>query len=191
MRACAETECRKGTVFLLKSDRLFGRSWAAYAQSLGLSAAKLEPLLAEIAATGSAVLFVDGFDRVEVPNRGVLLDVLNTILQSPALTNWKIIATSRDNGIEPLRTWLPAAFFDGAGVASVTVGAFDDDEASTLAGKKSERRRLLFGERPVREIARRRWSLLCKRASVPVTYSALCAPPKTPRKSRRLISAPF
>ena len=155
LRACVEHERPKGTVLLLKSDRLSGHNWAGYAQSLGLSAAGLEPLLCEIAATGSSILFIDGIDRIEVKNRGIVLDLLNTILGSPALAAWRIIATSRDNGIEPLRTWLPVAFFDGAGVGSVAVGAFDDDEATELAERKPALRRLLFGDRRVRAIARR------------------------------------
>jgi hypothetical protein len=155
LRSCVESERQKGTVLLLKSDRLSGRNWAAHAQSLGLSAAGLEGLLVEIAAAGSSVLFIDGIDRIEVPNRGIMLDLLNTILQSPVLAGWKIIATSRDNGIEPLRTWLPAAFFDGTGVGSVEVGPFDDEESEALAEQRPALRPLLFGNESVQDIARR------------------------------------
>jgi hypothetical protein len=155
LRACVEHERKKGTSLLLKSDRLSGHNWASYAQTLGLIAVSIEPLLCEIAATGSSIMFIDGIDRVEVKNRGIILDLLNTILGSPELAGWRIIATSRDNGIEPLRTWLPVGFFDGSGVGSVSVGPFDDDEATQLAEKKPGLRRLLFGERRVRAIARR------------------------------------
>jgi hypothetical protein len=155
LRSCVESERQKGTVLLLKSDRLSGRNWTAHAQSLGLSAVGLEALLVEIAAAGSSVLFIDGIDRIEVPNRGIVLDLLNTILQSPVLTGWKIIATSRDNGIEPLRTWLPAAFFDGTGVGSVDVGPFDDEESEALAEQRPALRPLLFGNESVQDIARR------------------------------------
>lgn len=155
LRAFAEDERRKGPILFLKSDRLVGSSWANYATSIGLSTPSIEALLSEIAVTGSPVLFIDGIDRVEVPNRAIVFDVINKILISPLLRNWKILATSRDNGIEPLRTWLPAEIFAGAGIATVEVSAFDDDEARQLAEARPALKPLLFGDEQVREIARR------------------------------------
>ena len=155
LRACLEAERHKGTVLLLKSDRLTGPSWSAYARALGLTSAGLEPLLCEIAASGSSVLFIDAIDRVEVQNRGILQDILTTIITSPLLENWKVVATSRDTGIEPLRTWLPADFFGEEGVATVVVEPFDDDESAALAEARPALQPVLFGDDRVREIARR------------------------------------
>jgi hypothetical protein len=155
LRAFAELKTQGGTVLVLKSDRLTGPNWAAYAQSIGLSATSIETILTEIASTGSAILFIDGIDRVEVPNRGIISDLIETILGSTLLTNWKIVATSRDNGIEPLRTWLPAALLNEDGVASIEVKPFNDAETTKLAEAEPALRPLLFGERRVRDIARR------------------------------------
>ena len=50
-------------------------------------------------ATGSLVVFIDGLDRVEIRNRGVVLDVVNTMLDSPLLGNLRMLVTVRDTGM--------------------------------------------------------------------------------------------
>jgi hypothetical protein len=155
LHACVLDAMQAGTVLLLKSDRLTGPSWAAHARTLGLTAPTIEALLSEISATGSSVLFIDGIDRVELAQRGVIADILNAIHRSTLLSHWKIVATCRDNGIEPLRTWLPPTIFGGGGVATVEVPAFNDGEAEQLAQAKPVLRPLLFGDDRVKEIARR------------------------------------
>jgi len=155
LRAAAEDERRNGPILVLKSDRLAGSSWATYATGLGLRTSSIESMLSEISVTGSSVLFVDGIDRVELQHRGIVIDLLTAILRSSLLRTWRVLATSRDNGIEPLRTWLPAGLFDEAGIGTVEVSAFNDDEAERLAQAKPMLRTLLFGDERVREIARR------------------------------------
>lgn len=110
----------------------------------------------EISVTGSPILFIDGLDRIELSSRKIILDIVNTILQDPSLTTqWSIVATLRDSGIEPLRTWMPTELLRGEGVATVEVKPFNDDEAEILSNEKPELRDLLFGEERLREIARR------------------------------------
>ena len=155
LRALTEDERRKGTVLLLKSDRLTGKTWGGYETSLGLDTTNLETLLCEIEVTGSPVLFIDGIDRIEVPNRGIVLDLLNTILGSSMLGNWKVLFTSRDNGIEPLRTWLPAGVFIDSGINTVEVSPFSNEESEQLAQASPALKPLLFGEDRVREVSRR------------------------------------
>ena len=155
LRQFAESLLDQGTTLVLKSDRLVGPNWAAHARSLGINAVGLDVLLTEIAATGNPVLFIDGLDRIEIPDRGVVFDLVNTILASPALAAWKIVATSRDNGIEPLRTWLPPEIIREEGVGTVAVGPFDETEAAELAERKPALRPLLLGNERVSEIARR------------------------------------
>jgi hypothetical protein len=148
--------CRAaGAIFVLKSDRLIGSNWHSYAQSLGLATEPLDVLLAEIGVTGTSILFIDGLDRVAVPQRPIITDLISTLLNSPSAAGWRIVATLRDNGIEPLRTWLSPALFAGGGVATVEVKPFDDSEAALLAKAKPVLQGLLFGEARVRDIARR------------------------------------
>lgn len=171
---CAVEQCAaSGPVLFLKSDRLRGATWAQYAAAAGMAPRGVEELLVEIAATGSKVLFVDGIDRIEVENRGVLLDLLHTIHSSQLLSGWSVVATVRDTGMEPLRTWLPAFLFSG-GVRTLTIDSFDDEEAEVLAEAKPALRPLLFGSSAVRDIVRRPFfaAVLAKDAGVSEVQAA-------------------
>lgn len=154
LRSAVEQLAASGTVLLLKSDRLRGSTWSQYAAVAGITHANLEELLVELAASGSCVLFVDGIDRIEIEHRGILLDLMNTIHSSPLLSGWCVIATVRDTGMEPLRTWLPARLFS-TGVRTLTIDSFDDEEAEVLAQAKPALRPLLFGSTSVRAVVRR------------------------------------
>lgn len=154
LRSAVEQLAASGTVLFLKSDRLRGRTWAHYAAAAGISHGNLEELLVELSVSGSCVLFVDGIDRIEVQHRGILLDLLNTIHSSPLLSGWCVVATVRDSGMEPLRTWLPERLFL-SGVRTLTIDSFDDEEAETLAQAKPALRPLLFGSDSVRAVVRR------------------------------------
>lgn len=154
LRSAVEQIAASGTVLFLKSDRLSGSTWAQYAAAAGMTLGSLEDLLVEISATGPSTLFVDGIDRVEVEHRGILLDLLNTIHSSPLLSEWCVVATVRDTGMEPLRTWLPARLFS-RGVLTLNIDSFDDEEAEALAQAKPALRPLLFGSDSVRAVVRR------------------------------------
>ena len=186
LRELAESHLSQGPILVIKSDRIEGRTWPMYAQGLGLIATCLETLLLEMTAVGCPILFVDGLDRIEVQNQGIVIDLVNTILSSPPLrAAWRIAATVRDTGIEPLRTWLPAYLAQEDGISTVTVRPFDDDEAIILARAKPALRPLLFGEERVREIARRPFfaAVLAVSASHPQGGSL------TPRSETELIDA--
>ncbi|MGH8657251.1 MAG: hypothetical protein ACREV4_01835 [Gammaproteobacteria bacterium] len=154
LRQRVDTDLTRGPVMFLKSDRLEGRSWASFATANGLSGAPLTSLLAEIAATGSDTLYIDGIDRVENEHKSIVLDVFRVILGSPLLNNWKIVVSLRDTGIEPLRNWL-GEVLHSLGIATVEVDTLNDDEAEVLAKSKPALRALLFGPMQVREIVRR------------------------------------
>lgn len=154
LRSAVERLAASETVLFLKSDRLRGSTWAQYAAAAGITHGNLEELLVELSASGSNVLFVDGIDRVEVQHRGILLDLLTTIHSSPLLSEWCVVATVRDTGMEPLRTWLPTRLFS-SGVRTLTIDSFDDDEAEALAHARPALRPLLFGSDAVRTVVRR------------------------------------
>jgi hypothetical protein len=145
-----------GTALVLSANRLSGRSWVEFARAVGLSAVTIEQLLVEIGASGHAVLFIDGLDRIAPEHRTVVTDLLAQIVSSPVLSQWRIVATARDSGIEPLRNWLPPALLTQGGVGYVDVQNLDDDEAATLAHALPAIRSLLLGgDERVRGLARR------------------------------------
>lgn len=144
-----------GPILFLTPDRLAGNSWQAFAQSIGLSCRDPKTLLAEIGALGTPYLFIDGIDRIESAQRNIITDLLYPILHSEALSDWRVVVTARDIGIEPLRNWLPAELFAMQGIGMVEVKPFDDDEAAALADNLPGLRPLLFSTPQVQQIARR------------------------------------
>jgi hypothetical protein len=154
LRAYAQEQAAYGPTFVLKADRLQGASWATYATALGLQNRLLKPLLVEIAAVGVPILFIDGLDRIEINNRGVVNDILNLLATDPDLQSWRVVATVRDNGVEPLRTWLSPDWARNPS-AVVEILPFDDDEASQIVKERPGLRSLLFGGESLRELARR------------------------------------
>jgi len=154
LKRFASEAAARGSILFLKADRLVGTSWSTYASALGLRHSSAE-LLAEIGATGTPILFIDGIDRVRPDQKGIITDLLHVIEANDTLGNWKVLASSRDQGLEAYRAWFPASFYRGTGIGDVSVDPFSDDEAEALATEKPHLRRLLYGTPAVREIARR------------------------------------
>jgi hypothetical protein len=145
-----------GTTLFLTANRLAGRSWAEHARAMGLSITSIEPLLVDVAATGYATLFIDGLDRIAPEQRAILTDLLGQLLTNPALADWRVVATARDAGIEPLRNWVPAALLVSGGVGYVDVENLSSGEAVSLAEALPALRPLLTGgDERVRTLARR------------------------------------
>jgi hypothetical protein len=155
LKRIASLDASKGPILFLKSDRLEGNSWLTFATALGLHHHVVADLLAEIGSTGTAIIFIDGIDRVRPDQRGIITDLLKAIEENEELANWKVLASSRDQGLEAYRAWFPASFYRGAGIGDVPIGAFSDEEAQTLANEKPNLSRLLFGPKNVQEIVRR------------------------------------
>lgn len=145
-----------GTTLFLTANRLSGRSWSEHARAMGLATISIEPLLVEVAATGHATLLIDGLDRIAPEQRAIVTDLLGQLLTNPALSDWRVVATARDAGIEPLRNWVPAALLASGGMGYVDVENLTDEEASSLADSLPALRPLLTGgNERVRTLARR------------------------------------
>lgn len=145
---------RRGPALFLKAEQLEGTSWISYATSQGLSSTSLEKLLIEVGTVGTPILFIDAIDRVEKEQQAVILDVIRAIVESPLLSEWRVVVSLRDTGIEVLRNWL-GGFLDTLNVETVSVEQLSDQEAETLAIVKPHLRPLLFGSTQVQEVVRR------------------------------------
>ncbi len=145
-----------GTTLFLTANRLSGRSWSEHARAMGLATTSIEPLLVEVAATGHATMLIDGLDRIAPEQRAIVTDLLGQFLTNPAFSDWRVVATARDAGIEPLRNWVPPALLASGGVGYVDVKNLTDEEASLLADSLPALRPLLTGgNERVHTLARR------------------------------------
>jgi hypothetical protein len=91
----------------------------------------------EIGATGTSILFIDGIDRVRPDQKGIITDLLRAIEANDTLDNWKVLASSRDQGLEAYRAWFPGSFYRGTGIGDVSVGTFSDDEARSASSREA------------------------------------------------------
>lgn len=155
LKRFAQKASTVGPILFLKNDRITGTGWTTFAASLGLSRTDTNQLLLEIGSAGTPILFIDGIDRIRPDQQGVVLDLVNKIHGEPDLSHWKVLVTSRDQGLEAFRAWFPPAMYANTGIGDVAVTPFSDDEAEQLAQSKPHLRKLLFGNPAVRDIARR------------------------------------
>jgi len=152
----AANAAKSGPILLLKNDRLQGTSWITFAAALGLRHSHAPDLLAEIGASGTPVLFIDGIDRIRPDQQHIITDLIRAIESDPSLQHWKVLASSRDQGLEAYRAWFPQSLYSEKGMGSVSVKGFSEDEAKLLAKSKPNLRSLLFSPSPaVEQIARR------------------------------------
>jgi hypothetical protein len=156
-----------GPILFLKNDRITGTGWSTFAASLGLSHTNAVQLLLEIGSTGTPILFIDGIDRIRPDQQGLVVDLINAIQGEPNLSNWKVLVSSRDQGLEAFRAWFPPGMYAGAGIGDVIVRPFSDEEAEQLARSKPHLRKLLFGNAAVQDIARRPFFAAVLARSIP------------------------
>jgi hypothetical protein len=167
LKRFAQRESNTGPILFLKNDRITGTGWSTFAASLGLSNTDAVQFLIEIGSTGIPILFIDGIDRIRPDQQGVIIDLVNAIQSEPNLSNWKVLVSSRDQGLEAFRAWFPPFMYANTGFGDVTVGPFSDEEAEQLAQAKPLLRKLLFGNAAVQNIARRPFFAAVLARSIP------------------------
>ena len=155
LKRAIERAQENGPVLFLKSDRLEGSSWQSFAIHHGLIHRSPNALLGELGGSGTPTLFIDGIDRIKPVQRGIVTDLLRAIESDPQLSNWRVLVTSRDQGLEVMRSWLPASLWAKGGLGNVSVCTLSDEEADALAEKFPALAPLLLGSPAVQEIARR------------------------------------
>ena len=185
LRKLAERCAEHGSVLLIKFDNLENvKSWQAFANALGITNT-LKEILLEIGVVGTPTLFIDGIDRIPPDQTKIVCDILNVIESNSELENWNVVASSRDQGLEVFRSWVPSSFYMKDGITDIEVLSLNDEEAEELARKHPSLRGLLFGSDQVREIARRLFF-----ASVLVKHiSASSLSDLQPRSEGELINA--
>lgn len=167
LKRFAQNASTAGPILFLKNDRITGAGWSTFAPSLGLSNTSAVQLLLEIGSTGTPILFIDGIDRIRPDQQGVIVDLVNAIQSESNLSNWKVLVSSRDQGLEAFRAWFPPTTYANTGIGDVLVRPFSDEESERLAQSKPHLRKLLFGNAAVRDISRRPFFAAVLARSIP------------------------
>ena len=106
LKDIAKEASRIGSLFVLKDNRIHPRGWSAHAHVISVSN-DARALFSEIGAAGESVLFIDGIDKISDPAAQITInDLVRVIAQHPGLSDWKILATVREQNLEDVRNWI-------------------------------------------------------------------------------------
>ncbi len=122
-------ECeRNGPVLVLKDSRIHPKGWAAHAHVLGISD-DLPALLREFSCMGEPILFIDGIDKITDPAVQLTVnDLVRAIAGNESLSDWRILATVREQNLHHLETWLDTDALKLLPLRNVRIEPLDDDE---------------------------------------------------------------
>jgi len=151
LRALAEQAAIEANIIVLSPIRTIPRGWMAMRSVLGFDGSARN-LLTDVAASGGAILFLDGVDYFGDAERATANDLIR---EAAAIPGFKVVVTARRSfGIdEP--NWLATDALDKLGRAPiVTIGELTDDEIKELRGAAPELAPLLADGHPAREVVR-------------------------------------
>lgn len=135
LRQLAEEEAETGPIFFLKDMRVQPGGWGAHAGLLGITD-KLEELLREFACIGRPTLFIDGLDKISDPAvRLTINDIVRAIATNDAISDWKILATVREQNLDHIATWLDPQALKQLPIISVTVPPLGSEELAIVASE--------------------------------------------------------
>ncbi|KHF77843.1 hypothetical protein PJ15_0899 [Acinetobacter sp. neg1] len=156
LRQIAESKVNDLPFLFIKSDQLTGsNTWLEYLSRVGLPSFSISEWLISLEAVGGVpIVFIDGIDRVSENSKPIIEDLIRTIFNNHDLTNWKIVTTLRDTGLEPLKVWV-GTLLKNIAIQTLNVDLLSDDDCYTLAQQIPGIQKLLFSDSKVREIIRR------------------------------------
>ena len=155
LKQIANEHQQSGTVFVLKDQRIAPRGWAAHANQLKITD-DLSALLGELACVGPAIVFIDGIDKIADPSVQLTVnDVVRAIAREPALSDWKILATVREQNLEHLVTWLDPDALMLLPLETVTIPPLGSDELTIVSTAFPRLRPLLLESEHADVILRR------------------------------------
>ncbi|MDV2440560.1 ATP-binding protein [Acinetobacter gerneri] len=156
LRQIAESKANDLPFLFIKSDQLTGsNTWLEYLSRVGLPSFSISEWLISLEAVGGVpIVFIDGIDRVSENSKPIIEDLIRTIFNNHDLTNWKIVTTLRDTGLEPLKVWV-GTLLKNIAIQTLNVDLLSNDDCYTLAQQIPGIQKLLFSDSKVREIIRR------------------------------------
>ena len=152
----------EASIIALSPARTIPKGWTKLRAVLGFDGTARE-LLSDLAASGSAVLFIDGLDFFGAEERLTVIDLVREAATVPGMS--VIVVARRDFGVaEP--NWLPSEALDKLGRAKpVFIEEPSEDEKDELRRAAPELSALLSDSHPAKDVAHNlfRLSRLAKR----------------------------
>jgi hypothetical protein len=137
---------------VLWPERTIAGGWLKLKSVLGVDASAQE-FLADLASDGGAVLFVDGLDFFNDPDkRATVVDLVRSAAKVPG---FQVIITARTDFDKDEPNWLPSEALERLGRASpVVIEELGAEEIEELRAAAPALRALLADKHPARDVAR-------------------------------------
>ena len=151
LKHLAEQMATESRVAVLSPGRTPPRGWAEMRAVLGFDGTARE-LLADLAGTGAAILFVDNLDRFAADERLTAIDLVRAAADVPGVA---VVATARTSFGSEDPNWLPADVLDRLGrTAPVAIDELSESEVDELRHAAPRLTLLLGDSHPARPVAR-------------------------------------
>lgn len=157
LRNIAERLARHSPVIVLDPVATPSGGWLAFSRAYGIPGTA-SAFLTDYAASGGAMLFIDGLDMfVEPAVRRTVSELLRT---AGTIPGFRIVATSRTVANADAEPWLDEDIVAAFGtIHPVRVDKLSDDEVKALVEQAPELRALLDPGHPAAELARNLYRL--------------------------------
>ncbi len=157
LRHVAERVARHAPIIVLDREATPAGGWLPFSNALGIPGSAVE-FLTDLAASGGAMLFIDGIDMFD--DRGRQRTIIELMRAASAIPDFTVIATMRTVGNVDVEHWLDEDIVAVLGGAHpVHVGPLSDDEIAVLVDQAPDLRLLLDPKHPAIKLARNLYRL--------------------------------
>jgi len=157
LRHLAERVARQAPIIVLDRDATPPGGWLPFSNHLGIPGTAVE-FLTDLAASGGAMLFIDGLDMFD--DVGRQRTIAELMRAASGIPDFKVITTMRTAGNIDVEPWLDDQIVSALGGAyPIQVGTLSEDEAATLVDQAPSLRSLLDPKHPAAGLARNLYRL--------------------------------
>lgn len=157
LRNLAERVARHAPIIFLDRDSTPPGGWLPFSNALGIPGSAVD-FLTDLAASGGAMLFIDGIDMFDDP--GCQRTIAELMRAASAIPDFKVIATTRTASNVDVELWLDNQIIAAMGGAlAIQVGPLSEDEVATLINQVPDFRSLLAPKHPAAGLTRNLYRL--------------------------------
>lgn len=157
LRHLAERVARQAPIIVLDRDATPPGGWLPFSNILGIPGSAVE-FLTDLAASGGAILFIDGLDMFD--DVGRQRTIAELMRAASAIPDFKVIATTRTAGNINVELWLDDQIVAALGGAyPIQVGPLSEHEVAAFVDQAPDLRSLLDPKHPASGLARNLYRL--------------------------------
>lgn len=157
LRHLAERVARQAPIIVLDRDATPSGGWLPFSNALGIPGSAVD-FLTDLAASGGAILFIDGLDMFD--DVGRQRTIAELVRAASTISDFKVIATTRTAGNVNVEPWLDDQIVSAMGGAyPIQVGTLSEDEVAILIDQAPSLRSLLDPKHPAAGLARNLYRL--------------------------------